>query len=84
MLDTNIFVRHGTIFLKLDGTINNNTIDSFECVLKYLLNNIGVKNFVIDFLSVELDEKVIPSINDMLLNAYSFCERLELKGLVLC
>ena len=64
MLYTDLFVNRGTIFMKIDGEINDITIEQFNNNINYLIYNIGVKYFVIDFITVKMNKGIIPIINN--------------------
>lgn len=81
MLDTKIFVNKGIIFIKCQGLVNEGTIEEFDNTINYLLYNIGVKNFVIDFIDSRLDKRIIPTLNNKLIEIYTKSEKLVLKGL---
>ena len=81
MLYTDLFVNRGTIFMKIDGEINDITIEQFNNTINYLIYNIGVKYFVIDFITVKMNKGMIPIINNNLLEIYTNCERVVFRGI---
>ena len=81
MLYTDLFVNRGVIFMKIDGEINDITIEQFDNTINYLLYNIGIKYFVMDFIAVKMNKGIIPIINNKLLEIYTSCEKVVIRGI---
>ena len=81
MLYSNVFVDKGVIFIRFDGLVNVETIDELERTINYLLYNVGVKYFVLDFMRTTFDKKIISAVNNKLLEVYAHADKMILKGL---
>lgn len=59
MLDVNVELKKGIMFITLEGILNNETFKEFDMELNYLLYKQGINYFVIDFCKTEIINKSI-------------------------
>lgn len=82
MLEINIDVVKGILFIHLEGVLNKETIDQFDKELNYLLYKQGMHYFVFDFKDIEkIDFDVISWLENKLVEIFLSCGKVVLCGL---
>lgn len=82
MLEMDIDVVRGIMFIHLEGNLNKNTIGQFERELNYLLYKQGMHYFVFDFKDIDgIEMDIISWLNNKLVEIFLSCGKVVLCGL---
>ena len=82
MLEFDIDVLKGILFIHLDGVLNKETISQFERELNYLLYKQGMHYYVLDFKDIErIEFDVISWLENKLVEIFLSCGKVVLCGL---
>ena len=82
MLEMDIEVARGIMFIHLEGRINKETIGQFDRELNYLLYKQGMHYFVFDFKDIEkIEMDIISWLENKLVEIFLSCGKVVLCGL---
>lgn len=82
MLEMNIDVVKGIMFIHLEGCLNKDTIGQFDRELNYLLYKQGMHYFVFDFKDIDkIELDVISWLENKLVEIFLSCGKVVLCGL---
>ena len=82
MLEIDVDVVRGILFIHLEGVLNNDTIRQFDNELNYLLYKQGMHYFVFDFKDLDIiDINVISWLDNKLIEIFLSCGKVVLCGL---
>ena len=82
MLEMNIDVVKGIMFIHLEGELNRDTIGQFDNELNYLLYKQGMHYFVFDFKDIDrIDLNIISWLENKLVEIFLSCGKVVLCGL---
>ena len=82
MLDVEVDVIKGIMFINLEGELNYRTISKLENELNYLLYKQGMHYFVFDFKDLDIiDINVISWLDNKLIEIFLSCGKVVLCGL---
>ena len=82
MLEIDIDVVRGILFIHLEGVLNKETMRQFDNELNYLLYKQGMHYFVFDFKDLDrLDLSVMPWLDNKLVEIFLSCGKVVLCGL---
>lgn len=73
MLEINVELKNGIIFIRLEGMLNMETFNQFDMELSYLLYKQGINYYVVDFSNVYISNynvifRIENKIREILLN----------------
>lgn len=82
MLEIDIDVVKGILFIHLEGVLNKETVGQFESELNYLLYKQGMHYFVFDFKDLDkFDFSVMSWLENKLVEIFLSCGKVVLCGL---
>lgn len=82
MLDINVDVIKGIMFIQLEGDLNESTIKNLESELNYLLYKQGMHFFVFNFNNIEhIEHTTIHHLQNKLIEIFLNCGKVAMCGL---
>lgn len=82
MLEIDVDVVRGVLFIHLEGILNKETVRQFDNELNYLLYKQGMHYFVFDFKDLDkLDLSIMPWLDNKLVEIFLSCGKVVLCGL---
>lgn len=82
MLEIDIDVVKGILFIHLEGELNKETVRQFDNELNYLLYKQGMHYFVLDFKDLDkFDNNIMPWLDNKLVEIFLNCGKVALCGL---
>lgn len=82
MLEIDIDVVKGIMFIHLEGNLNRETIGQFDRELNYLLYKQGMHYFVFDFKDIDgIEMDIVSWLNNKLVEIFLSCGKVVLCGL---
>lgn len=82
MLEIDVDVVKGILFIHLEGVLNKDTVRQFDNELNYLLYKQGMHYFVFDFKDLDkLDLSIMPWLDNKLVEIFLSCGKVALCGL---
>ncbi len=82
MLELELDVRKGILFMRLEGELNHSNFCDFSDELNYLLYQQGIHFFVLNFYELKnIDQTVFSSLQNKLIEIFLSCGKVVLCGL---
>ncbi len=82
MLNVDVGVVRGITFIRLEGVLTNRTFKDFDLELDYLLYNLGMHFYVINFLDVlDIENSVFNKMQNKLYEIFLNCGNVVMCGI---